>query len=220
MKEHHLPVTRRARYFALGEPSPRTREVWFLCHGYGQLAARFLEKARVLEAGERYVVAPEALSRFYLTERADELHVGASWMTREDRLTEIDDYVGYLDAVYADVLRSLDVARVSVHALGFSQGASTVSRWAALGKSRIDRVILWGGELPPDLDLAVDTVAVRLRAARLTLVHGTGDQYITPKVVGGITERLRAHGIVYRELSFAGGHELNDAVLSDLTVDG
>lgn len=217
MKEHHLPVTRRARYFALGEPAPaRTREVWFVCHGYGQLAARFLEKMRALENGERYVVAPEGLSRFYLTERPDERRVGASWMTREDRLTEIDDYVGYLDAVYAAVFAALDRGRVSVHALGFSQGAPTVSRWTALGKSRIDRVVLWGGELPPDLDLAVDAVAARLRAARLTLVYGKDDQFITPKVVSGITERLRAHQIPFREIPFAGGHELSDGVLREL----
>src|SRR5438067_4641848 len=74
-------------------------------------------------------------------------------MTREDRLAEIDDYVRYLDAVYDDVFRRIDRARVTVHALGFSQGAATVSRWTAMGKSRIDRVILWGGEFPPDLDL-------------------------------------------------------------------
>jgi predicted esterase len=215
VKEHHLPVTRSARYFALGEPA-RAREVWFVCHGYGQLAARFLEKARALDNGERYIVAPEGLSRFYLSERADERRVGASWMTREDRLTEIDDYVRYLDAVYAEVFGSMERERVTVHALGFSQGAPTVSRWAALGKSRIDRVVLWGGELPPDLDLGLETIARRLRAARLTLVYGNGDQFITPKVVGSITERLGAHGIPYREIPFAGGHELSDAVLAEL----
>jgi predicted esterase len=215
VKEHHLPVTRSARYFALGEPA-RAREVWFVCHGYGQLAARFLEKARALDNGERYIVAPEGLSRFYLSERADERRVGASWMTREDRLTEIDDYVRYLDAVYAEVFGSMERERVTVHVLGFSQGAPTVSRWAALGKSRIDRVVLWGGELPPDLDLGHETVARRLRAARLTLVYGNGDQFITPKVVGSITQRLDAHGIPYREIPFAGGHELSDAVLAEL----
>src|ERR1051325_10016453 len=53
--------------------------------------------------GRRRLVAPEGLSRFYLSERATERRVGASWMTREDRLAEIADYLGYLDAVYDDV---------------------------------------------------------------------------------------------------------------------
>lgn len=218
MQEHRLTVRRSARFYTLGGPGPATREVWFACHGYGQLAGRFLEKQRALDDGRRYLVAPEGLSRFYLSERATERRVGASWMTRDDRLAEIEDYVQYLDAVYADVFGSLDRAQVTVHALGFSQGASTVSRWVALGKAKIDRLILWGGEFPPDLDLTVDTVVSRLRDARLALVYGRSDEFITPKVVQTITARLRQHGIPCREIPFDGGHELNEAVLRDLGV--
>jgi len=214
VQEHHLTVARSARYFTLGGTEPR--EVWFACHGYGQLAARFLEKLRVLDDGRRHLVAPEGLSRFYVGEGATERRVGASWMTREDRLAEIEDYVRYLDAVYDDVFGRLDRARVTVHALGFSQGAATVSRWTAMGTSRIDRVILWGGEFPPDLDLTGAHVAGRLRAARLTLVYGRSDEYITAKVLAGVTERLGARDIPYREMPFAGGHELNEAVLKEL----
>src|SRR2546425_708962 len=103
VKEHHIGVARTARYFTLGNSSSGVGEVWFACHGYGQLAARFLEKLRVLDGGRRYLVAPEGLSRFYLSGSPTERRVGASWMTREDRLAEIEDYVRYLDAVYADV---------------------------------------------------------------------------------------------------------------------
>jgi len=216
MHEHHIGVSRTARYFTLGENLREVAEVWFVCHGYGQLAARFLEKLRVLDDGRRHLVAPEGLSRFYLTESPTERRVGATWMTREDRLAEIADYVRYLDAVYDDVFRRIDRARVTVHALGFSQGAATVSRWTALGKSRIDRVILWGGEFPPDLDLTGADVAGRLRAARLTLVYGRSDEYITPKVLETIKRRLEQHAISCREIPFDGGHEVSDAVLREL----
>ncbi len=216
MQEHHIGVTRSARYFTLGDSSRGVGEVWFACHGYGQLAGRFLEKLRVLDDGRRYLVAPEGLSRFYLSESPTERRVGASWMTREDRLAEIDDYVRYLDAVYADVFGSLARAQVTLHALGYSQGASTVSRWAAMGNAQIDRLTLWGGEFPPDLDLTLDTVVNRLRAARMTLVYGRSDEYITPKVVQTIMARLRQHGIPFNEIPFDGGHELNEAVLRTL----
>ncbi|HYU91218.1 MAG TPA: hypothetical protein VE966_12280 [Gemmatimonadales bacterium] len=218
MQEHRLAVRRSARFYTLGEPGASTREVWFACHGYGQLAGRFLEKLRVLDDGRRYLVAPEGLSRFYLSESPTERRVGASWMTREDRLAEIDDYVRYLDAVYADVFGSLARAQVTLHALGYSQGASTVSRWAAMGNAQIDRLTLWGGEFPPDLDLTLEPAAGRLRSARVSLVYGRADQFITPKVVDGITGRLRQHEIPYREIAFDGGHELNEAVLKELAT--
>src|SRR4029077_15895909 len=120
MDEHHITTRRTARYYTLGQAGPSTREVWFVCHGYGQLAGRFLEKLRVLDdgGGRRLLVAPEGLSRFYLSESHAERRVGACWMTREDRLAEIDDYVQYLDAVYAAVFSHLDRTRMTVHAMG------------------------------------------------------------------------------------------------------
>src|SRR2546422_185505 len=81
MLEHHIEVTRTARYFTLGESPRGVEEVWFACHGYAQLAGRFLEKLRVLEDRQRYVVAPEGLSRFYLTESPAARRVGASGMS-------------------------------------------------------------------------------------------------------------------------------------------
>lgn len=207
MHEHVLTTTRTARYFTLGD-SASAHEFWFVCHGYGQLAARFLERFRGIEAEGRCIVAPEGLSRFYLTENPTERRVGASWMTREDRLREIDDYVAYLDTLYT----TIGAARARVTALGFSQGTATVSRWTALGAARIDRLILWGGEVPPDLDLQ------RLRVPQLELVYGTSDQLFTPKVVAANEARLREHQIAYERISFDGAHEIDAAILLRLAA--
>jgi predicted esterase len=205
MREHSLTTTRTARYFTLGAPE-RATDLWFVCHGYGQLAARFLERFAPLETAQRSIVAPEGLSRFYLSESATERRVGAAWMTREDRLHEIDDYVRYLDAVYSTVT----AGKPTVTALGFSQGTATVCRWAALGSSRIDRLILWGGEVPPDLDLG------RLRVPRLVLVYGTRDEFFTPKVVAANEARLREHGVPYESIAFDGGHAIDQGTLGRL----
>src|SRR5919197_968500 len=202
MREHFLNTIRTARYVTLGDSATAT-EFWFVCHGYGQLAARFLERFRAIEGERRYIVAPEALSRFYLTESPTERRVGATWMTREDRLHEIDDYVHYLDTLY----NAVAAVRAHVTALGFSQGTATVSRWSALGTSRIDRLILWGGEVPPDLDLQ------RLRMPRVELVHGRGDQFFTPTIVAANEARLREHHISYEMISFEGGHEIHEPTL-------
>ncbi|MBK7947090.1 MAG: hypothetical protein IPJ85_18060 [Flavobacteriales bacterium] len=93
MEERFIQVQRTARYHVLGtlEAAP---EIWIAIHGYGQLARYFLNNFKGLEEG-RCIVAPEGLSRFYLD--AEHARVGATWMTREDRLHEIDDHVAYPD---------------------------------------------------------------------------------------------------------------------------
>ena len=211
MQEHFFSTPRTARYFTLGSPQGAT-DVWFVCHGYGQLASRFLERFRALESERRCIVAPEGLSRFYLTENPSERRVGASWMTREDRLHEIDDYVRYLDTLHTHVVPG----NARVTALGFSQGTATVCRWAAFGAARIDRLMIWGGEVPPDLDLGDARVSARLRDLRLTLVYGTKDQFFTLKIVASTESRLKEHKVDYERIPFDGGHEIDEATLRSL----
>src|SRR2546427_10238453 len=136
LQEHHLSVARTARYFTLGEISPGVREVWFVCHGYGQLAGRFLRHFEPLADGTRLLVAPEALSRFYLegtTGPARERKGGATWMTSEDRLSEIDDYVRYLDALHAEGFARVERGAVTRPLLGFSQAPATACRGSGTG---------------------------------------------------------------------------------------
>src|SRR5690606_9950913 len=70
MEEHRLTVPRTARYYMLGGAAAGggapPGEAWITCHGYGQLAARFLRGFEPVAGPERLVVAPGALSRFYL----------------------------------------------------------------------------------------------------------------------------------------------------------
>lgn len=216
MQEHHFTTSRSARYYTLGPTAAAAREIWFLLHGYGQLAGRFLGAFQSLDDGTRCLVAPEALSRFYLGEAAGRHDkVGASWMTREDRLTDIADYVRYLDALHGDVLRGRGTTG-GVSVLGFSQGTATAARWLALGSARADRLILYGGEVPPDLDLAA--ARERWERTEVTLVAGSHDSYITPKILARDEERLRSHGIEYRVERFDGGHEVLPEVLVRLTA--
>ena len=153
-------------------------------------------------------MAPEGLSRFYI-DREQREKVGASWMTREDRLVEIDDHVAYLDALHAEMRGTLG-RDVPVTALGFSQGVATVARWAAGGRVPVARVIFWGGTLPPELDLAV------FGRCEVTLVCGTQDPLITPKVLRKEEERLQSAGVRYELVAFDGGHDVLPEVLANV----
>lgn len=214
VKTHHLSVRRTARYATLGKPHAGLQEVWFVCHGYGHLAAYFLRHFEPLRAGTRLIVAPEGLSRFYLQGFTG--RVGASWMTKEDRLTEIEDYVAYLEALHKKIFAGLS-ENVRLCVLGFSQGTATAARWAALGSAEADRLILWAGLLPPDLDLQNHRTA--LQSSGVTFVVGTEDPSVDAEGLAEQQNVLERLSIPCRVVRFAGGHELNPEVLRDLSQD-
>lgn len=212
-REHRLCVTRTARYYTLGTTTA-VRDLWFVCHGYGQLAGPFIQQFEPIAAPGRLIVAPEALSRYYTNHAARE--VGATWMTREDRLSEIDDYVRYLDALHEHVAAELDGAeRPRVRVLGFSQGVHTASRWVAFGSVRPDQLILWASPAPPDLDPTL--LAGKLRAP-LVFVAGTRDKMVTASTLEAERERLGDAGVALDFRTFDGGHRLDDDALRALAT--
>ena len=219
MIAHHFTTQRTARYYTIGEPGPQARDVGFACHGYGQLAAELMAELEPLAAPGRLIVAPEALSRFYPGEASGrherDSRIGASWMTREDRLSEIDDYIAYLDGLADQLLApSPDDARLRV--LGFSQGASTVCRWIARGTWKPAELIIWAGEMTFDLEDA--PLAERLQGVAVHLVGGQGDRLVPPTFMDKQRDRLRRIGVDATVHRFDGGHRLDRQVLAGLAA--
>jgi predicted esterase len=214
--EHRLTVPRSARYYVDGKLDRTARDVWIACHGYGQLASEFLADLKPLRQPARTIVAPEALSRFYFETgfHGPDSQVGATWMTREDRLAEIDDYVRYLDAVYAAIFGAVDRKKAELTVLGFSQGTATVSRWVARGHAKPDRLILWGGLLPPDLDL--DGARAALARLELVFVAGRRDRFVDEEKLAAQLAALEKAGLTARIVRHPGGHRLKAEVLADL----
>jgi predicted esterase len=187
-----------------------------VCHGYAQLASTFVRAFDPVADATRLIVAPEALNRYYTDTRIGphtaESGVGATWMTREDRLNEIEDYIRYLDLLCADLLRGLDRDRVRLVALGFSQGAATIARWAARTAYAPDHVILWGSLLPPDL-----TPAARMFGdARLILAAGDSDRAINQQRLRDQEHRLREAGVLHEVVLYEGGHRVRSEALRDV----
>lgn len=208
MEERHIRVQRTARYHVLGDL--RTAQaIWIVLHGYGQLARYFLNKFEGLE-DDLLIVAPEGLSRFYL----DEGHqrVGATWMTREDREEEIADQGAYLDAL-VDELRS-ERTDLPVHVLGFSQGVATACRWSLLGRTRIARLVLWAGTIPPEP--TSEDLRNGWACTAMDIVLGSADPYAGDKEFQAQASRLEAAGIPCRVHRFTGGHVLEPVLLGRL----
>jgi predicted esterase len=216
--EHHISVPRSARYFTLGNAGPATREVWFCCHGYGQLASEFVKEFECIDAPDRLVVVPEALSRFYLQEgpgfHAADAKVGATWMTREDREKEIADYVSYLEQLYAEIFRLVERNKVRVTVLGFSQGGATVNRWLVQGSARADRLVMWGSLLASDLDLRA--AAQIFEHLDFNIVYGKRDQFANDDIIAKYEATMKEAGIAYDLITFEGGHRMDRDTLRQL----
>lgn len=209
-KLHSLQVPRTARYATLGDPT--TAESWWVVlHGYGQLAADFVQNFESVASPNRCIIAPEGLSRFYVDGMSEHERVGASWMTREARDDEIRDYVAALDAVVTDLGAD---EPPPVCALGYSQGAATASRWAVLGKTEIRRLVLWGG--PPAHDIDLDVHRDAFARMDLALVLGTNDPHIPPKRRQATLRTLREHDLPVSVHEYEGGHELVDEPLREI----
>ena len=200
-REHRLSVLRSARCFTWGGEA--AAEAWVVLHGYGQLASRFLRGFESIATPTRLVVAPEGLSRFYLDAGAG--RVGASWMTKEDRAHEVEDYLAYLAQVRAAL-----IPPVPLTILGFSQGVATAARWAVATAPAPARLICWGGLMPEEIP------AGRLSPIRLTYVVGEQEEWAPPAAVEAQAAGYRQAGVSVEVQRFDGGHEIRADVLGRL----
>ena len=165
-KQHQILTTRHAHFYTLGTLNADEQRIWIVIHGYGQMARFFIRKFGHLSDKGDFIIAPEGLSKYYLNDGSG--RVGASWMTKENRLDEIEDQINYLDQIVED----LDLKNKQLNVLGFSQGVSTVFRWVSKGKVYPDKVVFWSGRLP-DEDVEKDFTDLPV-----TFVYGDDDEFL------------------------------------------
>lgn len=212
VQEQHLKVSKTARYFTYGEFSEKTKYLWFALHGYGMLATSMIKRFRVFNPEEHYVVAPEGLSRFYWHGPRKPV---ATWMTSEDRLNEIADYVAYLDQVYELITKDKDLSNCKINAMAFSQGTATLARWMSNGKSKADNLIFWAGHmLPHDADLSV-TVPI-LNQSKVLYVTGNQDEWMSMEKIEEYKKKIEEAGVNYEFILFDGTHRVDEPTLVEV----
>jgi predicted esterase len=206
----NIEVKRKARYYT-NELSLETVEtVWFILHGYGQLAGNFIKKFPALDNSKNYLVAPEALSRFYTDNGFGK--IGASWMTKEERENEIEDYVSYLNRLYGEIEKELNGRKVKLNVFAFSQGTSTACRWLQKSGIKADKLILWGGFLPPDFLLG----NWKKVFDSLLIVAGKEDDFLSPEKIKEGKKVLDKYSVDYFVHTFDGGHEMKEKVVNEV----
>jgi predicted esterase len=209
--EHHFKTEKKARYFTIGNLNQHTKIIWVVLHGYGFLADHFIQWFKILSDDNTLIIAPEALSRAYISGTRGK--VGASWMTKEDRLVEIQDYVNYLNNLIGR-LTDESVAKPEINCIGFSQGVATACRWVASDKIPIRKLILWAGSPPFDTDYMQSTNMVN---AEILMCFGSKDKYIPEGKVKEIEKFFQQLNQLKITIThFEGGHEINKDVLKKI----
>jgi len=212
INRHLISVSKTAKYVTAGILNGKTEAVWFLLHGYGQLAENFIKKFEPLFSDRNFIVAPEALNKFYIKGFSGK--VGATWMTTEDRENEISDYINYLEKIYSGVIPQSLNSNLKINLLGFSQGTHTASRWILNSKNKFDNLILWGGSLTRNNELSGKLG--KIKNAGLYFVFGKQDQFIDEKSIEIEKKRLEKLGLNYKLILFDGKHEIDVNALSEL----
>ncbi|TXH23886.1 MAG: hypothetical protein E6Q96_11010, partial [Cyclobacteriaceae bacterium] len=122
------------------------------------------------------------------------------------------NYITYLNNVFAREIgarKDLDITL-----LGFSQGAATASRWALSDFIYFQRLILWAGILPPDMDF--EKGKQLLQAKTVNVVYGKNDPFLNESRFGEMKSLAEKLGISPGEIVFDGAHEIHEATLLTL----
>ena len=193
------------RYATNGELS-RAHTIIYVLHGYGQLSEFFIRKFSHLGEGY-FIVAPEGMHRFYLNGTSG--RVGASWMTKEARETDISDNMHWLNELDCRIDNKSEKLRKVI--LGFSQGGATAARWFYKGDIQADQLIMWASVIPPDLNLKQE---ISDKQKPGIFVVGIKDPYFS--------EEDRSAALVFFEqqgfttISFEGMHDIDPKTLNDI----
>ncbi|MFT6981489.1 MAG: putative esterase [Crocinitomicaceae bacterium] len=185
--------------------SPSPKMVIYVLHGYGQLAKFFIRKFQHLSK-DIMIVAPEGMHRFYLRESSG--RVGASWMTKEARESDITDNIDWLNELDKQISDQYSISKRIL--IGFSQGGATAARWETLGAVSFDEMVLWACVFPPDLELNSEASRVK----RPYFIIGSEDEFYTPDQQDALIAYYEKSG--YNCIRYDGKHDIENETLNEI----
>jgi predicted esterase len=198
--EHEFKIEKSVRYFTHGN-AETAKKIWIVLHGYGQLPYYFIRKFESLDPEENFVIAPEGMHRFYLEGTSG--RVGASWMTKESRLDDIEDNINYLDSLATELMNNKNFEKKIL--LGFSQGGATATRWHESGNFKADIFVLWASVFPPDLDF--DPNQSSLMKSQNLFLLGKNDPYFKGKEKD-VKKLFKSQKFNFEIIDFDGNHDI------------
>ncbi|MGB3345565.1 MAG: esterase [Aequorivita sp.] len=209
--EKEVSYTATNTYTLLNSYTDKTKNVWIVFHGMGYLSKYFLKYFEKLNAEENFIIAPQAPSKYY--QDKDFKHVGASWLTRENTLSETENILNYIDAVFE---KELNKKVPNLIVMGYSQGVSIALRWVASRKIQCNKLILHSGGIPKELKRS--DFEFLQPSSSIIFIYGKKDPYINKERKK--EESLKAFELFENRLKievFDGVHEVNEDILLSIS---
>ena len=211
IKTDYYTTQKIARYSTYGTLSEKTKYFWFALHGSKMLCEQMLYKFKEFDPTEHFIVAPEALIRFY--EKDFVGPVVASWMTKRDRLKEIADFSQYLSGLYASFESQLPQNCVK-SILAFSQGGTTAFRWLHANNVAVEYLISYACWIPEDISL--NESKTDLSKIKLLFTYGTEDQFLTEDRIAMINAVISQNNLAVTSLPYQGDHRVSKTQLQNI----
>lgn len=197
-------------YLTMNNCTAGTKNIWMVFHGIGYLSRYFLPYFNELSPLENFIIAPQAPSKYYLDKTYR--HIGASWLTREDTVNEIENNLRYINAVFEDMAIP---ARCKLIVFGYSQGVSVAARWVAKSRIKCDQLVLFAGGIPDEL--TADDFQFQQGHAKVTFMVGDSDEFLSP---GRMERELIKIERLFNGLAtiqvFKGGHEMQKTLINNI----
>ncbi|OHX66247.1 alpha/beta hydrolase [Flammeovirga pacifica] len=211
-KEEWVSIQIDAPFIYNEQTTKETEHVWFLFHGYGQLAEHFIRRFDILNPITHHVVALQGLSRFYLDEKYEK--IGASWMTRMHRDRDIVHQKKYIEEVVQNRLLSIPSFDVKRNYFAFSQGGATLLRWLVDAQPEVNALILWAADIPTEF--TPEDFSFLSEDSKVIYVIGDNDPFRSFLEIEKLKEFIKQLNCKTEIVTFRGGHSVNRPTLKNV----
>lgn len=211
LETKHITTTKTCRYSTYGNLSDHTKYFWFCLHGSKMLCEQMLYKFSDFDPATHYVVAPEGMNRLYLNGFGGD--VVATWMTKRDRLEEIEDFSNYLNTLYHQEVHKLPAGCKKI-LLGFSQGGTSLYRWLHRETVIADYLIGYACWIPEDINLLDGKTD--LSQIETLYTYGQDDAFLTAERIASLRSIITKNQLAMEILPYEGQHKIDKEWLKEI----
>lgn len=204
INSHSFQINKTVRYSTYGELTEKTKYFWMALHGSRMICEQVLYKFSEFDPSEHFVVAPEAFNRFYAKDFGGD--VVASWMTKRDRLHEINDICNYLTSLYQHLDAKIPDTCHRV-LLGFSQGGTTGFRWLNEHSVNFHSYLAYSCWIPEEVELTNPMTS--WSELQLIYTYGLQDQFLKPETIEKLEIVVHKNNLPIIKDPYEGDHRID-----------